>query len=89
MSAITICGPNLRDQSKGDFHAHAAGCGDLTRGAAREPEYRNGWTIEAASRREVTEHIYPTDEFEYEYADDGETYESNIHFFPCTAGLLK
>jgi hypothetical protein len=26
---VRICGPNLYDQSKGDFHVHADGCGDL------------------------------------------------------------
>lgn len=26
---VTILGPNLRDQSKGSFHVHRAGCADL------------------------------------------------------------
>lgn len=55
---VTICGPNLRDQSKGTFHVHAAGCGDLVRHARREPEYSNGWTVEVSSRREIVEAIY-------------------------------
>jgi hypothetical protein len=32
---LTIVGPNLLDQSKGDFHVHAAGCADLSRGQYR------------------------------------------------------
>jgi hypothetical protein len=28
---VTICGPNLRDQSKGSFHVHAADCADLVK----------------------------------------------------------
>jgi hypothetical protein len=55
---VTICGPNLRDQSKGQFHIHAAGCADLVRGARREPEYRDGWTVEAATREDVVRAIY-------------------------------
>lgn len=80
---VTICGPNLRDQSKGSFHIHAAGCADLKRGARLEPEYRNGWTIDADSRLEVCEDVYPSDQYECEPGD----FIYDLHFFPCASGL--
>jgi hypothetical protein len=48
---VTICGPNLRNQSKGAIHVHAEGCADLTKNARREPAYKEGWTIDAYSKR--------------------------------------
>ena len=86
---VTICGPNLRDQSKGELHVHAAGCADLVRGAAREPEYRNGWTIEAQSRREIVEAIYPPGDFGYDPEEELEVYEGSVHFFPCCDALAE
>lgn len=80
---VSICGPNLRDQSKGQFHVHAANCTDLTRNIRREPEYRNGWEMDAASRVEVCDAIYPPEDFECESGD----YLDDLHFFPCTKGL--
>lgn len=80
---VTICGPNLRDQSRGDMHVHAADCADLVRGAAREPEYLNGWTTDAASRVEVCDDIYPPEDFDCESGE----YLSSLHFFPCCADL--
>lgn len=32
---VAILGPNLRDQSKGQFHVHAAGCADLHKSVYR------------------------------------------------------
>lgn len=80
---VTICGPNLRDQSKGEMHVHAAGCADLVRGAAREPEYRSGWTMEAATQLEISHEIYPPEDFDL----DPELVEGSIYFFPCCATL--
>lgn len=88
---VTICGPNLRDQSKGTFHVHAAGCADLVRGANREPEYRNGWSIDADHRVAVAFEVY-SDMID-EHAGDGtqwekaEGYLDDFHFFPCCAEL--
>lgn len=88
---VTICGPNLQDQSKGQFHIHAAGCADLKRHAHREPEYRHGWTISAASQLDVAAEVYSDIMAEHEGADDGldkpEAYVSEFHFFPCTKEL--
>lgn len=81
---VTICGPNLMDQSKGSFHIHAAGCADLRRGARREPEYENGWTIEANTKRTVVMAVYA------DQIGEGSTYEAcreDLHFMDCCAAL--
>lgn len=85
--SVTICGPNLYDQSKGEFHVHAAGCADLVRHARREPEYANGWTIEATSREDIVRAIYADhiEEAERENAwvkthpEEMESYPQNVH----------
>lgn len=82
---VTLCGPNLRDQSKGTFHVHAADCTDLTRGARREPEYRNGWTIDADFRTDVAIEVY-ADHMD-ENGDEPSAYVSDFYFFPCCAAL--
>lgn len=78
---VTIVGPNLRDQSKGDFHVHAAGCGDL----ARDPNLRRedqSWSIDAPSRLAIADAIY-----EDIIAENPDTtasdYLSSLHFAPC------
>ncbi len=81
---VTICGPNLRDQSQGSFHVHAVGCADLLRRARHEPEYYNNWTIDAQSAIEVCDAIYPPGDFGCEPGE----YLSDIHFFPCCDKLL-
>jgi hypothetical protein len=85
MARVTICGPNLYDQSHGTFHVHAEGCADLVKHARREPEYKNGWTIEADSKHAVIAEIYPPEQFEYDENDpeDFAPYETDIYFFPC------
>lgn len=75
--AIVICGPNLRDQSRGSFHVHAAGCADLKR--SKEPAYRDGWEITVASRIEASDEVYPPEEFGGESGDN----LHDLHFFPC------
>lgn len=81
---VKICGPNLNDQSKGDFHVHAADCADLVRHARREPEYQYGWESEANTQVEVAEEIFSDimAENEGEWAKP-EAYFSSIYFFPC------
>ena len=83
---VTICGPNLRDQSKGQFHVHAEGCADLRRGAIREPEYRHGWTIDATSREQVADEVY-ADIIDENPGTTAGDYVSDFHFFPCCADL--
>lgn len=86
---VAICGPNLRDQSKGQLHVHALGCADLAKGAVREPEYREHlrMDLDADDRREVVEAVYPPEDFGYTWEDDGEMYLSEFHFFPCCDAL--
>lgn len=52
---VVILGPNLRDQSNGDFHVHASGCSHL-----RRPEYRgiNAYPVTIQERVGVAEFIY-------------------------------
>jgi hypothetical protein len=80
---VSIFGPNLRDQSRGDIHVHAEGCADIARMACREPEYATGWSMEAASRVEVCDAVYPPEDFGCEPGE----YLGELHFFPCCDGL--
>lgn len=78
---VTIVGPNLRDQSRGDFHVHAAGCADL----ARDPNLRRedqSWTIDAASRFGVAEAIYE-DIIAENPGSSAADYVGTLHFAPC------
>lgn len=79
---VTICGPNLRDQSKGQFHVHAAGCADLVKHAKREPEYDNGWTVEADTQRDVVFEVY-ADQMDENPVAPYEAFASDLYFFPC------
>lgn len=83
---VVICGPNLRDQSKGDHHVHAAGCHDLVRHARREPAYREGWTIEAHDQKTVATAIYPPSDFQYDESD-WRDYNGGVYYFPCCDSL--
>jgi hypothetical protein len=80
---VTVFGPNLYDQSKGQFHAHAADCGDCKHyGHGRKFGGESGWTIEAASKDDVVGEVYD----DMIYANDREPledYRSEIHFAPC------
>jgi hypothetical protein len=83
---VIVCGPNLIDQSKGQFHVHTAGCADLTR--SNEPSYYSGWPIEAQSKVEVVEWIYEDIIAENPgHKATDHAYMSDVHFFPCTAEL--
>jgi hypothetical protein len=82
---VVVCGPNLRDQSKGSFHVHAAGCADLTRSATREPEYANGWALTVGTRLDVAGEVYA--DMIDESGDDAASYVDDFHFFPCCDAL--
>lgn len=75
---VTVVGPNLRDQSKGDFHVHEASCGDLK----RDPNMKNAehYTLNALSREDVSTIIYS--DFE-----NPESFVDTFHFAPCTKEL--
>jgi hypothetical protein len=80
---VTIHGPNLADQSKGQFHVHAAECSDNARVGylfGGDP-MAEGWTIDAASIREIVEAVYADQIAESE--DDWQAYWDDFHFAPC------
>jgi hypothetical protein len=81
---ITVMGPNLPRPlcDLGTMHAHAHGCRDL----ARYPHGadQGGWTIDAATIRDIVEDIYPPDQFAYDPASaEYETYRQDVHVAPC------
>lgn len=90
---VKIAGPNLRDQSKGQFHVHASGCGDLVRGCRSEPEYTRADELDIVAWQAVVGFIYG--DIVDEHVAEGEDQEQvlsdllgDIHFFPCCKELL-
>ena len=81
MTKLTILGPNLRDQSKGSFHVHAAGCADLGRHRGEE-----SYTAEFDSIDEVVDLFYE-DIMAEELENHGEVnrswYDNDFHVLPC------
>lgn len=84
--ALHVVGPNLRDQSKGSFHVHAAGCRDMKRMAKRDPEFdfelrQHPQGDEFSTCVEVAESVYDngimTDD------ETGEDYLHDFYFAPC------
>lgn len=76
---VTIHGPNLLDQSKGQFHVHAEDCRDNEREIMRNGSERP-WTVEVATRRDAVYAIYA------DQISEGASYascHSDLHFHPC------
>lgn len=86
ITRVVIVGPNLRDQSRGDFHVHAEGCADLRRD--RNVRYEDqSWVVEAEGSRDelmefVAEDIY-CDIMAENGDEDASGYVELIHFAPC------
>jgi hypothetical protein len=81
---VYVIGPNLRDQSKGQFHVHAAGCADVKRMARREPAYRDELEhgpVDLPTMEAVGRHMYDNGIMSEE--ETGLDYLSEFHFFPC------
>lgn len=85
---VKIQGPNLRDQSKGQFHVHTANCGDNRhygyrgRFGGEEP----AWAIEVAAKEDCESFIYdfaPVETPGYELGD----YLGEFWFAPCVKNL--
>lgn len=74
MAKLTIVGPNLPDQSKGNLHVHAADCKDLTRGQYRQVSAHEKHTEEHDSLRSVVDSFYGPDAGSF-YV---ETYGDNV-----------
>ena len=57
---VTIQGPNLRDQSRGQFHVHSMTCADNRRyGPDKQYGGEEGaWSIEVKSKMDVSQDVY-------------------------------
>lgn len=86
---VTIIGPNLHNQSKGQFHVHAEGCLDVTRDPHRYGyRYAEPHMIaEVESKEQVVTFVY--DDIMAEHEGDGskwatpEAYFDEFNFAPC------
>jgi hypothetical protein len=90
MTSISIFGPNLNDQSKGQFHVHAAGCGDCKHYGRGKFGGETGWHIDAESQLDVCSEIYADHLSDYGLStEDAEGVEmltdwlSDLWFAPC------
>lgn len=90
MTKVVVFGPNLIDQSKGQFHVHAEGCGDAKH-YGRDGKYggedRDGWTLDVETRDDVVHEVYPPDEFSYDPDTETGDYASDLWFAPCLKGF--
>lgn len=90
MTNVVICGPNLRDQKKGQFHVHVEGCADLKRMLKREPAYKEGWLLEDPdSKQEIVEHIYE-DHMREAIMENGHIdwrEFDDVYLFPCVTDI--
>lgn len=78
---INLYGPNLQNQSKGQFHAHATGCAHCGR-----PEYRGApmHQMEATSCKAVVEEVYGDCINEAEDpAQELANCAGDVYFAPC------
>lgn len=82
---ISIHGPNLATQSKGQFVAHSAECGDNGRVKSLCGRQSQPFTIDVANREQCALEIYG-DQIEGGECDM-ETALADIHFCPCCKSL--
>lgn len=94
---VRVCGPNLNIQSKGTFHVHADGCGDLTKyGPGRKHGGdRNGedeMVVDMECALDVSKAVYSDhagDDNEpgsHEWWEYLENAVNDFHFAPCVKG---
>lgn len=83
---VSVFGPNLRDQSKGQFHVHAVGCADIARTERRDPAYADPMTIEITCKDDAVLDVY-SDFIEHNDCEPIEGYRSDLYFFPCCGNL--
>lgn len=85
---VHIIGPNLADQSNGDFHVHAKGCADVKRSALyRSPEFKSDRdsTVDVESVRDIVEYVYADQIGEGSMSwGDG---VSSLYVLPCVGEL--
>lgn len=91
---VRVCGPNLRDQSKGTFHVHRDGCADLRKYGPQYsgPDAKGGDTngncellIDNATVEDVVSVTY-SDQLA-ESNGDWEDYVSDFWFAPCCSDM--
>jgi hypothetical protein len=81
--ALTIHGPNLYDQSKGDFRVHDAACSDNQREVRRNGSDQP-LTVELTSADAVVDLLYADQLAE---GSDRAACMNTIYFAPCCAGF--
>jgi hypothetical protein len=85
---VIVHGPNLNDQSKGSFRAHAASCRDnrweTTRNGSHYP-----LEMDADSVEQIALAIYPPSDFQYDASDQAEldSYIADIYACACLKAL--
>lgn len=84
---VAIFGPNLRDQSKGEFHIHAADCHDCGNyGPNKKFGGDESMVLDTISRAEVVHFIYAD-----QLAEGASTKlcAKQVYFAPCLKELPK
>jgi hypothetical protein len=86
---VRILGPNLYDQTKGQFHVHSKDCGDAKHyGPGRkyggDADY--GWVVDVDSRVEVVECVY-SHQLDENPEVKPEDWLYDFHFAPCVKDL--
>lgn len=64
------------------YHAHSAGCRDLSRGY----DLTDAYEVAADSKADLVEAVYPRADFGYE-DDEVQYYANDIKIFPCVKGI--
>lgn len=82
--SVLVIGPNLPDQSKGQFHVHASGCSAGSKLANRVP-YGVSRYAAPASLRAIVLDVYDPDCFGYDAADADAFagYAGEFYVCPC------
>lgn len=93
---MTIFGPNLNDQSKGQFHVHAEGCAHgRNYGRRGRLGGERGWTVEVGTKLAVCAAVYADHLGDLGLTEDDDAgvailadWLSDFHFAPCLKGVL-
>ena len=80
---VYIIGPNLRDQSKGQYHVHAVGCADTKKAIYAPNRLDLDDPVDITSQQEAVEYVFADFLDEYPWED----LQSDLYFFPCTDAL--
>jgi hypothetical protein len=78
---VKIHGPNLLDQSKGQFRVHTSDCRDNDRVAGSDYP----WSIDVSSKYDVVVAVYG--DILDEDSDSYESCRDDIYFEPCCSDL--